>query len=164
MWKSALLLVLLAMLAGCSNSASDSKSPADASATAAGKKYKIAVIPKASTHEFWKSVHAGAESAAQELGNVEIIWSAPPHDDNREEQVSVVQNFTTKHVDGICLAPIDSSSLVGVVQQTKEAGIPVVIFDSGLENPSLYVSYLSPTDISTGGQLAAQELGRRPWR
>ncbi|HEY2759168.1 MAG TPA: substrate-binding domain-containing protein [Pirellulales bacterium] len=169
MWKSVGSLITLICIssllvptfAGCSGSSSDTKpQAADSTAPAAGKKYRIAVIPKASTHEFWKSVHFGAQKAADELGNVEIIWNAPAHDDNREDQVSVVQNFTTKHVDGICLAPIDSGSLVSVVKQTKEAGIPVVIFDSGLEDPDLYVSYVA-TDNHHGGQLAAEEMGKR---
>ena len=41
-------------------------------------KYRIAVIPKGTTHVFWKSIHAGALKAKQELGDsgleVEIIW------------------------------------------------------------------------------------------
>ena len=163
---SLILLVVssfaVSFLTGCSGSSNESKpqAAADSAAPAAGKKYVIAVIPKAATHEFWKSVHYGAQKAADELGNVEIKWNAPAHDDNREEQVSVVQNFITKHVDGICLAPIDSGSLVGVVKQAKEADIPVVIFDSGLEDPNLYVSYVA-TDNHHGGKLAAEELGKR---
>jgi ribose transport system substrate-binding protein len=126
----------------------------------ASKTYTIAVVPKASTHEFWKSVHAGAENAAKELGNVKIIWSAPPHDDNRDDQINVVQNFVTRKVDGICLAPIDAQSLVSAVKETKAAGIPTVIFDSGLQNASLYVSYVA-TDNHHGGELAAKEMGKR---
>ncbi|HEX2675123.1 MAG TPA: hypothetical protein VHM19_00750, partial [Polyangiales bacterium] len=41
---------------------------------------KIAVIPKGTTHEFWKSVHAGANKAGQELG-VDIIWKGPVRED-----------------------------------------------------------------------------------
>ena len=40
-------------------------------------KYRIAVIPKGTTHEFWKSVHAGAEQAAEEAGNARVIWERP---------------------------------------------------------------------------------------
>jgi ribose transport system substrate-binding protein len=162
MWRQALGLLALVAIVGCSNSGGDSKpkGAADSTNSAAGKKYKIAVIPKAATNEFWKSVHAGAENAAKELGNVEILWTGPAHDDNRDEQVDVVQNFVTRRVDGVCLAPIDARSLVNVVKQTKEADIPVVIFDSGLEDTSLYISYVA-TDNYNGGKLAAEEMGKR---
>ena len=52
------------------------------------KKYRIAVIPKGTTHEFWKSIHAGAIKAEQELKgagvDVEIIWKGPLKEDDRE--------------------------------------------------------------------------------
>ena len=41
------------------------------------KTLTIAVIPKGTSHEFWKSVHFGAEKAAKELGDVEIEWRGP---------------------------------------------------------------------------------------
>jgi ribose transport system substrate-binding protein len=156
------LLVLLATIIGCSSGggANSPATQAGSSSAAAGKKYRIAVIPKASTHEFWKSVHAGAENAAQELGNVEILWKAPAHDDDRAEQIDLVQDFVTRGVDGICLAPIDSQALVSAVRDSKQAGIPTVIFDSGLKDPSLYVSYVA-TDNENGGRLAAREMGKR---
>ena len=86
MWKSVsssillfVSIVALNSLAGCSGSSSDSKpqtGAANSTAPAsADKKLRIAVIPKAATHEFWKSVHFGAQKAADELGNVEITWN-----------------------------------------------------------------------------------------
>jgi ribose transport system substrate-binding protein len=154
--------MMLALLVGCSSSGGgpNSSSAPAGSAAAAGKKYRIAVIPKASTHEFWKSVHAGAEDAAQELGNVEILWKAPAEDDNRAQQIDLIQDFVTRGVDGICLAPIDSQALVSAAKDVKQAGIPLVIFDSGLKDNSLYISYVA-TDNENGGRLAAREMGKR---
>jgi len=158
--------VAIASLVGCGGTSNEGtpKAPkpdakADATGGAAAKK-RIAVIPKGATHEFWKSVHAGAERAGKELGNVEIKWKAPSRDDNRDDQVNLVQNFVTMGVDGICLAPIDAESLVNVVKETKKSGIPTVIFDSGLADPSLAVSYVA-TDNEHGGQLAAEEMAKR---
>jgi ribose transport system substrate-binding protein len=166
MWQRAICLVAIASIVGCSGSANESaakpsKSDTSTSGTSgASAKKRIAVIPKGATHEFWKSVHAGAERASKELGNVEILWKAPSRDDNRDDQVNLVQNFVTMGVDGICLAPIDAESLVNVVKETKGAGIPTVIFDSGLADPSLAVSYVA-TDNEHGGQLAAEEMVKR---
>ncbi|MGE0606857.1 MAG: substrate-binding domain-containing protein [Pirellulales bacterium] len=123
----------------------------------ADKELQIAVIPKGTTHEFWKSVHAGAEKAAQELGNVKILWKGPIQENDTDGQISVVQDFVTKRVDGVVLAPNDSQSLVNAVSAAKDAGVPTVIFDSGLDNEEIIVSYAA-TDNRQGGRLAGQRL------
>src|SRR5689334_20581204 len=51
----------------------------------------IAVIPKGTTHEFWKSVHAGAVKASRELG-VNVIWKGPLKEDDLKAQIDVVQS------------------------------------------------------------------------
>jgi ABC-type sugar transport system substrate-binding protein len=124
---------------------------------AAEIKYRIAVIPKGTTHEFWKSVHAGAAQAAKEAGNVEIFWKGPLHENDAEGQINVVQEFITKKVDGLVLAPLDSQALVAAVTDAKLQGIPTVIFDSGLADESILVSYVA-TDNYHGGALAAHRL------
>jgi len=149
MWPVWSCVLGLLLLAGCGGANSNSNSSA---------KLKIAVIPKGTTHEFWRSVHHGAEQAAKEL-NVEIIWKGPAREGNREEQITIVNNYVTRRVNGICLAPLDSRGLVDAVDAAKQAGIPTVIFDSGLEKPELTVSYVA-TDNYNGGALAAKELGR----
>jgi ribose transport system substrate-binding protein len=53
----------------------------------------LAVIPMGTTHEFWKAIHAGALTAAVELG-VEIIWKGPLKEDDRNEQIQVVETLT----------------------------------------------------------------------
>src|ERR1700689_5123538 len=72
------------------------------------KKYTIAVIPKGTTHEYWKSIHAGALKAGQELG-CEIIWKGPLKENDREDQIKVVEDFVTRGVSGIVLAPLDDT-------------------------------------------------------
>lgn len=120
-------------------------------------KYRIAVIPKGTTHEFWKSVHAGADRAAKEAGNVEIFWKGPLQENDTEGQINVVQEFITKKVDGIVLAPLDSQALIAPVRDAQQSGIPTVIFDSGLGDESTIVSYVA-TDNYEGGALAARRL------
>jgi ABC-type sugar transport system substrate-binding protein len=120
-------------------------------------KFRIAVIPKGTTHEFWKSVHAGAAKAAKEAGNVEIFWKGPLHENDAEGQINVVQESITKKVDGLVLAPLDSQALVAAVTDAKLQGIPTVIFDSGLADESIIVSYVA-TDNYHGGALAAHRL------
>jgi len=123
------------------------------------KEFTIAVIPKGTTHEYWKSVHYGADQAARELGNIAIIWKGPLLENDREGQINVMQDFITKRVDGICLAPLDAQALLPVVEEAKDEGIPTVIFDSDLaDNGTVKVSYVA-TDNFQGGALAARRLG-----
>ncbi len=143
---------------GCSRSSSDADSRDGKSG------YRIAVIPKGTTHVFWKSVHAGALKAAKEFSDagtpVEIRWKGPLLENNREEQINVMADFVAQGVDGIVLAPLDSTALVPSVRDAKDAGIPAVIFDSGLADESVIVSYVA-TDNYRGGVLAAREIGNR---
>lgn len=159
--SSCVLLFAFTVLCGCQGEGQPAAAPAGGTPTASApsgqKKLRIAVIPKGTTHEFWKSVHAGAQQAARELGDVEIFWKSQQLEKDREGQISVVQDFITKKVDGIVLAPLDSQALVPYVQEAKQAGIPVVIFDSGLNDQETPVSYVA-TDNKNGGALAARRL------
>ena len=121
------------------------------------KKWKVMVIPKGTTHEFWKSVHAGALKAADDLGNVEVIWQGPVKEDDRAEQINLVRTAVASGVDGIVLAPLDARALVDPVEKAIERKIPVVIFDSGLDS-SRPIAYIA-TDNYHGGVLGAQRLG-----
>ena len=74
--------------------------------------------------------------AAKEAGNVEIFWKGPLQENDTEGQINVVQEFITKKVDGLVLAPLDSQALIGAVKDAKRQGIPTVIFDSALGDES----------------------------
>jgi ribose transport system substrate-binding protein len=122
----------------------------------------IAVIPKGTSHEFWKSIHAGALKAQQELQEkgqpVRIIWKGPLREDDREQQIQVVENFIAQRIDGMVLAPLDNRALVAPTERAIRAKVPVVIIDSALKS-EMPVSYIS-TDNFKGGQLGAAHLAK----
>src|SRR5947207_353623 len=157
--KPIVCLIALALAlgpAGCSKQSDGGGS------TPAPKSFTIAVIPKGTTHEFWKSIHAGAIKAERELNGkgvkTEIIWKGPLKEDDRDQQIQVVENFMSRRVSGIVLAPLDSQALVKPVENATQAKVPVVIIDSGL-NSDQYVSFVA-TDNYKGGQLAGERLGK----
>jgi ribose transport system substrate-binding protein len=117
---------------------------------------KLAVIPKGTTHEFWKSVHAGANKAGQELG-VDIVWKGPVREDDRDEQIKVVENFISSRIDAIVLAPLDDTALVPPASEAVKQGIPVVIIDSDIKWQGR-TSFVA-TDNYKGGAVAAKRLG-----
>jgi len=155
MQRSAILIVIagLFVIAGCTT---------PTGSTPGSKKLTIAVIPKGTTHEFWKSIHAGSNKAAQELTaqgtEVEVIWKGPLREDDREQQIQVVEGFTTQGVNGIVLAPLDDRALVRPVEDAKRASVPTVIIDSGLQTDAI-VSFVA-TDNRKGGSLAADRMGQ----
>jgi ribose transport system substrate-binding protein len=126
------------------------------------KRYSIAVIPKGTTHEFWKAIHAGAVKAEQELSSqdlqVAITWKGPLREDDREQQIQVVEGFLSQGVNGIVLAPLDSRALVRPVEEAAGAGIPTVIIDSALDSSKI-VSFVA-TDNLKGGELAADRMAQ----
>jgi len=123
-------------------------------------RWKIAVIPKGTTHVFWKSVEAGARAAGEELG-VDIVWKGPLKENDRAQQIAIVEQFLTEGVAGIVLAPLDDTALRRPVQTAMQKKIPVVIIDSALrgEPGKDFVSFVA-TDNRKGGRLAGEELAR----
>ena len=87
-----------------------------------------------------------------------MIWKGPLKEDDREQQVQVVENFIGRHVDGIVLAPLDNKALVAPVETAARGKIPVVIIDSGLAS-NAYTSFVA-TDNREGGRIAARNLGK----
>lgn len=124
-----------------------------------GGTLRIAVIPKGLTHEFWKSVEAGARKAAAEAGNVQILWQGPPKEDDTNQQINLVQSFVSNRVDGMVLAPLSDQALVAPVQLAMRSKIPVVIIDSALRGQAGrdFVGYVG-TDNYRAGTLAGKRM------
>ena len=155
-------LVLAAALCGGTSACRDKGAPPSAASGASkSRPLTLAVIPMGTTHEFWKAIHAGALTAARELG-VEIIWKGPFREDDRNEQVQIVETLTNAGVDAIILTPMDDRALVPPVEEAARAGIPTVIFNSALSGGSP-VAFIA-TDNYKGGVLAARAGGRAPRR
>ncbi|MGN6547000.1 MAG: substrate-binding domain-containing protein, partial [Aureliella sp.] len=120
---AALVLCLLpACFFGCAPSSSSSTS--GSAANEENHTLRFAVIPKGTSHQFWRSVHAGAEAAAKELKNVEILWKGPETEADTAGQIAVVKDFITNRVEGNVLAPNHSETLVDVVAESNAEKIP----------------------------------------
>ncbi len=120
-------------------------------------KKTVAVIPKGTSHIFWLMVQAGAMSAGEEFG-LDIQWNGPTKETEYSRQMDIVDSMIARRVDGIVLAACDRKALVPVVDRAVAAGIPVTIFDSGLDSTN-FMSYVA-TDNTEGGRLGARALGK----
>jgi ribose transport system substrate-binding protein len=126
-------------------------------ATRAGSA-RVAVIPKGTTHVFWKAVEAGARKGAAASG-LELAWKGPLVENDRAQQIQLVQQFVSEGVAGLALAPLDHAALVQVVALAKQRGIPVVIFDSDLDGtPGEDFASFVATNNHAGGRLAGEHM------
>ncbi len=154
----------LSLLSGCGNDTTPPAASAPSgTATPAptAKKLKIAVIPKGTTSEYWKAVHAGAVKAANELQAtqpIEIIWKGSLKEDQSAEEISVVEDMFNLNVDGIVLAPNNADALVGAVEESAGKKIPTVIIDSAVKTEK-YTSFVA-TDNKKGGYMGGKELAK----
>lgn len=149
-----LTAVLCACVAACSPEAA-SPSPSDGTRPA-----RFAVVPKGTTHVFWKAVEQGARDAGRTSG-VEVLWKGPLQENDRAQQIQVVQQFLTDGIDGLALAPLDHAALVPVVALAKAKNVPVVIFDSDLDGtPGVDFASFVATDNRTGGALGGAHLAQ----
>ncbi len=117
----------------------------------------IAVIPMGTTHEFWKAIHAGAVTAAGELGGIDIIWKGPLKEDDRDEQIQIVETFIAAGVSAIVLSPMDDRALVRPVMEAKEMDIPTILVNSGLHG-EFHASFVA-TENYNGGVMGAEYIG-----
>ena len=154
---------LAALLAGCGqHNAAQTSSSGHGPSAGGNTTLQIAVIPKGTSHEYWKSIHAGALKAQQDLAksgtNINVLWKGTESEGDRNGQVNIVETFITQHVSGMVLAPLDSQALVNPVQDAVSHKIPVVIIDSSL-NSTAYSSFCA-TDNEKGGEMAGDEMGK----
>jgi ribose transport system substrate-binding protein len=128
-----------------------------ADSSAADKKLTLAAIPKSTGGEFWETVARGARKAAQDLG-VNLKWEGTVTETEIAEQNKIIENMVNLGVDGIALAPLNQRAMRRQVEAAVAAGIPVVIFDSGVDG-NAHSSYIA-TDNKNGGAIGGKELAR----
>jgi ribose transport system substrate-binding protein len=130
-----------------------------AAGAACNRRHKrtIGVVPQGQSHMFWQGIHAGALAAALETG-VEVLWNGPPQEGDYSGEIKVVDAMINRRVDAIALSPADQSALVGVVERAVRNGIPVIVFDTGIDT-DVFTSRVA-TDNYGGGVMAAVRLGQ----
>lgn len=156
-------MLLAALLAGCGGSKGAENTEGQSSEKTEdtkddGKKPYIAVVSKGFQHQFWQTVLKGAEDAAKKY-DVDITFEGPPTESDISTQVDMLNNALSKNPDAICLAALDTKSVMSQLQETKSKGIPVIGFDSGVPDPpeGSIVSTAATNNVEAG-KLAADQL------
>ncbi|WP_386679105.1 rhamnose ABC transporter substrate-binding protein [Loktanella sp. R86503] len=92
---------------------------------------RIALVVKALGIGFFEAAAKGAEEAAAELGNVEIIYTGPT-DTTAEGQIEVINSLIAQQVDAIAISSNDTDALVPALKKAMDRGITVLSWDSGV--------------------------------
>jgi simple sugar transport system substrate-binding protein len=129
------VLTCTLIAAGCSSSSGGKKSEERGAAASAGKadtpRMTVAMITHAAPGDtFWDLIRKGAQAAAAK-DNVKLVYSSDP---NAGNQANLVQNALDQKVGGIALTAAKPDALKAVAAKAESAGIPVVGFNSGLDD------------------------------
>ena len=101
----------------------------------------IGVVPKATSHLFFVSVHAGVDQAARDL-HVSVLWNGPNDETDYTRQIQIVDAMVAQQVDALAISATDERALVAPLERALRAGIPVTVFDSAV-NIENYVSFVA---------------------
>jgi ribose transport system substrate-binding protein len=125
---------------------------------AAQDKLVIAVVPKNLNNPFFEQARKGCEKAVEEIGadKVECMFTGPPEHGGGDEQVQIVADLIAKGVDGIAVAAANAAAMASVMPAAKEAGIPVLTWDTDLlpEAKEFRVAYIGTHNYDIGVELA----------
>jgi ribose transport system substrate-binding protein len=117
----------------------------------------FALVPKNMNNPFFDQARDGCKKAeAESNGAFECMYIGPGEHGGGDEQVAIVQDLVAKKVDGIAVAPSNAAAMAVALQAAKEAGIPVLTWDSDVlpENKDLRVAYIGTHNYEIGTNLA----------
>lgn len=121
---------------------------------AGGTKPYIAIVSKGSQHQFWQAVQKGATDAAAAKGAT-ITYEGPASESEVDKQLTMLQSALDKKPAAICFAALDSKAAGPLLQKAKDAKIPVIGFDSGVDS-DIPVTTVSTDNIAAAGEAADQ--------
>jgi ribose transport system substrate-binding protein len=132
-------------------------------AAQAQEKLTFALVPKNVNNPFFDQARDGCKKAEAELkGQVECLYIGPGEHGGGEEQLQMVNDLIARQVDGIAVSPSNAAAMASALQQAKDAGIPVLTWDSDLlpENKDLRIAYVGTKNYDIGVNIAKrlQEL------
>ena len=134
-------------------------------AAGAQAEYTFALVPKNMNNPFFDQARDGCKKAESESGGAfKCEYIGPGEHGGGDEQVQIVLDLVTKGVDGIAVAPANAAAMAVALQAAKEAGIPVLTWDSDVlpENKDLRLAYIGTHNYEIGVNLAKLAMQIKP--
>ena len=122
----------------------------------AAEKLRFAIVPKAMNNPYFDLSHNGCVAEAAKLG-VECVYTGPIEHEPAT-QVQIIQDLVSQRIDGLAISVADAGSVTKVIQQARDAGIPVITFDSDAPD-SARQAYVG-TDNHALGMVIGQQLSK----
>ena len=151
MKKILLIFLTVLMLFSCKKEESSENSQSQTS-----DRLLFAVIAMTFKNDYWQKVNYGCNLASFELGVDYYFDGMEAHtSDAYIEQIALVQRAIDMNVDGIMLSAIDKAKLTPIAEAAKNAKIPLITFDSGVEG-DVALSSIATDNINAGAMAASQ--------
>ena len=128
-------------------------------------KYIFALVPKNMNNPFFDQARDGCKKAeAESKGAFECMYIGPGEHGGGEEQVQILQDLVAKKVNGIAVAPSNAAAAAVALQAAKDAGIPVLTWDSDLlpDSKALRAAYIGTHNYEIGTNLAKLAMQIKP--
>jgi ribose transport system substrate-binding protein len=125
----------------------------------------FALVPKNMNNPFFDQARDGCKKAeAESKGAFECMYIGPGEHGGGEEQVQILQDLIAKKVNGIAVSPSNAAAVAVALQAAKEAGIPVLTWDSDLlpDSKALRVAYIGTHNYEIGENLAKLAMQIKP--
>ncbi len=119
-------------------------------ATPAFAQTRIALVVKSLGNGFFDAAAKGAQEAADEIGDIELIYTGPTTA-TAEAQIEVVNSLIAQQVDAIAISANDPDALVPVLQRAMQRGIKVISWDSGVAPEGRQI-HLNPSETALIGE------------
>lgn len=152
MMRSRYLILALLFMAGCGSGsfgvACGGSAPKTDAAAATPRKMRFAIIPKALDIPVFNYAKLGAERAAKEYGDVEVLWNAPASADQLKQK-EILESYITQRVDGIAISSLNGEFLADTINRAIDLGIPVTTWDSDAPS-SKRIAFYGVDDRASG--------------
>ena len=125
----------------------------------------FALVPKNMNNPFFDQARDGCKKAeAESKGTFECMYIGPGEHGGGEEQVQILQDLIAKKVNGIAVSPSNAAAVAVALQAAKQAGIPVLTWDSDLlpDSKGLRVAYIGTHNYEIGVNLAKVAMQIKP--
>ena len=158
--RARLLVISLLFAAGCGAGAAGCaigcSGPPPQTDAATPRKMRFAIIPKALDIPVFNYAKIGADRAAKEYGDVEVLWNAPLTADQLKQK-EILESFITQRVDGIAISSLNGEFLAETINRAMDAGIPVITWDSDAPT-SKRIAFYGVDDLASGRILGEQTI------
>jgi ribose transport system substrate-binding protein len=122
-------------------------------------KLNIQVIAKGFQHQFWQVVKEGSEAAAKELGVGTMEFNGPEGESAINTQIDMINAALAQSPNALCLAALDTDSVIGQLEDAQSKNIPIIGFDSGVPDaPEGSIAATASTSNEAAAAVAAEKM------